>query len=78
VTAQEEFDHKYVSSTELCSTLGVTRATLVNARTRGALPEPVRVNGIGGKTYFMLWLRAELEPYLERYKAELSAGRAVA
>jgi len=78
VTAQDEFDEKYISSTELCQELGVTRATLVNGRRRGALPEPVRINRPNGDPHVMLWLREEVGPYVERWKVELSAGRAAA
>jgi len=67
LTAQEEFDKKYVSSTELCQRLGVTRATLMNGRKRGALPEPVRVNRPNGDPHIMLWVRKEAEPYVARW-----------
>jgi hypothetical protein len=77
VTAQEEFDSKYVSSTELCRDLGVTRATLVNGRRRLALPEPVRIYRPNGDVHIMIWLRAEAAPYVERWKAELAQGRAL-
>lgn len=73
--AQQEFDNKYVSSTELCTDLGVTRATIVNARRRGALPEPVKINRPDGSPHVMLWLREEVEPYLERWRAELAERR---
>lgn len=75
MNAQQEFDSKYVSSTELCEDLGVTRATIVNARRRGALPEPVRVNRPDGSPHVMLWLREEVAPYLERWRAELAERR---
>jgi hypothetical protein len=78
VTPQEEFDAKYISSTEICRDLGVTRASIVNARNRNALPEPVQVRRANGDPHIMLWLRDEAAPFLERWKAELAAGRAVA
>lgn len=77
-TAQAEFDQKYVSSTELCQQLGVTRATLVNGRRRGALPEPVRINRPNGDAHVMLWLREEVAPYVERWKVDLATGRVAA
>lgn len=75
MTAQEEFDAKYVSSTELCRDLGVSRMAVMKARSRGALPEPVRVNRPNGDPHIMLWDREELAPYLDRWRAELE-GRA--
>lgn len=75
MTAQSEFDTKYISSTELCTTLGVTRATLVNGRRRGALPDPVRIDRPDGSPHIMLWLRAEVAPYIERWQAELADRR---
>ena len=76
MSAQEEFDEKYISSTELCNDLNVTRATLVNGRRRGALPDPIRILRPNGEPHVMLWLREEVKPYVERWKAELEAARA--
>ena len=76
MTAQEEFDEKYITSTEICSTLGVTRASIVGARSRGALPEPVRINRPNGDPHIMIWLREEASPHIERWRAELEAARA--
>jgi hypothetical protein len=78
LAAQVEFDRKYISSTELCKELGVTRATLVNGRRRGALPEPVRINRPNGDAHVMLWLRDEVKPYVDTWKVELIAGRMAA
>ena len=44
-TAQQEFDEIYITSSEIGQELGVCRATLVNARRRGLLPDPIVVNG---------------------------------
>lgn len=71
MTAQEEFDAKYVSSTELCRDLGVSRMAVMKARGRGALPEPVRVTRPDGSSHIMLWDRKELEPHLAKWRAEL-------
>lgn len=73
--AQQEFDAKYVSSTELCRDLGVTRASIVNARRRGVLPEPVQVNRPDGSPHVMLWLREAIAPHLEKWRAELAERR---
>lgn len=78
MTAQAEFDEKYISSTELCDVLGVTRATLVNGYRRGALPEPLRIKRPGGSTHVMIWLRDEVVPYVTKWKATLDLGRVAA
>lgn len=75
MSAQEDFDKTYVSSTELCRTLGVTRATLVNGRRRGALPEPVQITRPDGSPHVMLWLRDEAQPYIDKWLAELGDRR---
>jgi hypothetical protein len=79
VTAQIEFDKKYITSTELCRDLGVTRATLVNGRRRGALPSNyIEIKRRNGDPHVILWLRDEAMPFVERWKVELAAGRAAA
>jgi hypothetical protein len=76
VTPQEEFDAKYITSTEICRDLDVTRASVTNARDRGALPEPVRINRANGDPHIMIWLRAEAEPHIAAWRLELQAKRA--
>ena len=75
VDAQAEFDEKYITSTELCRELVVTRATLVNGRRRGALPEPVRIDRPDGSPHVMIWIREEVAPFVTAWKAELAARR---
>lgn len=75
MSAQEEFDKKYVTSRELCERLGVTRATLVNGRRRGDLPEQVQIDRPNGEPHVMFWLRAEAEPYVLRWEERLAAQR---
>lgn len=76
MTPQEEFDAKYITSTEICTTLEVTRASVVNARERGDLPEPVRINRPNGDPHIMLWLRADAAPFVERWRVKLTEARA--
>lgn len=66
MTAQEDFDARYVTSTEICRELCVTRASVGLARDRGALPEPVRITRPNGDTHVMIWLRADAEPQIGR------------
>lgn len=75
MTAQEEFDAKYISSTEICRDLGVTRASVVNARNRGVLPEPVHVRRANGDPHIMLWDRKVATPYILAWKELLAATR---
>lgn len=74
MSPQEEFDAKYITSTEICRDLGVTRASVSNARDRGALPEPVRIGR--AHSHVMIWLREEAAPHIERWRSELQAKRA--
>lgn len=78
MTAQAEFDEKYISSIELCDVLGVTRATLMNGYRRGALPEPMRIKRPGGTTHVMLWVREEITSHVAKWKATLDGARVAA
>ncbi|QFR59653.1 hypothetical protein P6F33_gp52 [Pseudomonas phage Quinobequin-P09] len=57
-TAQQEFDEIYITSSEIGQELGVCRATLVNARRRGLLPDPIIVNG----AQIFIWKRDVVRP----------------
>jgi hypothetical protein len=80
VTDQEEFDKTYISSTEICHILDVSRATIVTARKRGKLPEPICVQRPGGseqgQAQILLWKRARLEPIIADWRLELASWRA--
>lgn len=69
--AQKRFDETYITSTDLQRELGVSRAAVLYARKRGALPEPIVVND-GQLT---MWERATLKPYLDAWVKELNARR---
>lgn len=71
ISAQEKFDNTYISSSEICRELGVTRATIVNARRRGLLPDPVIVNDI----QLYLWERKTVQPYLDAWSLMLKSRR---
>lgn len=70
-TAQEKFDATYISSSEICTELKVSRSTLVNARRSGLLPDPIVVNGV----QFHLWERDTVAPYLEAWGIMLKRRR---
>lgn len=71
MTAQEEFDKTYITSSEICRELGIHRATIVQGRKRGRLPEPITLNG----DQLMIWKREVVRPYLDDWKASLQARR---
>ncbi len=69
VKAQADFDQTYVSSSELIAEFGCSREAIAARRRRGDLPEPIRVTRPNGGVHVMLWLRAEIEPYLARWRS---------
>lgn len=71
-TPQEEFDRTYITSSEICHELDVSRPAILDARRRGLLPEPILVNG----NQLTLWKRDEVRPYIEAWKATLDTRRA--
>jgi len=71
-SAQQRFNETYITTTELQRTLKVTRATVLYARRRGWLPEPIVVND-GQLT---VWERATLQPYIDTWRDMLTARRA--
>lgn len=70
-TQQQEFDELYITSSEIGKSLGVCRATIVNARRRGLLPEPIVVNG----AQICIWKRGEVSPFLDAWREQLLARR---
>lgn len=67
-TPQERFNRIYISSAEICRTLNVTRPTVLQARRRGLLPNPIMIPGC---TLFV-WERANIQPYLDAWRIMLS------
>lgn len=74
--AQKQFDNKYISSTELCAAMEVTRATLVNAYRRGQIPQPIRLISPKGGTQLMLWERDAIEPYMAAWRPQVAVRKA--
>lgn len=68
---QKEFDDQYITSTEISEELGVRRATILNARLRGMLPEPIKIKGI--RLY--IWNRAATQPYIDAWRITLASRR---
>jgi len=72
VSAQKEFDEKYISSTEVCKQLGVHRTTVLLALRTGRLPDPIILRRPNGTPQILLWTREAIAPYF----AEWSKARA--
>ena len=71
ITGQELFDKRYITSTEIGERLKVERSTILHARNRGMLPEPIKVRGVG----LFIWDRDLVEPYLEAWEISLASRR---
>lgn len=72
--AQERFDKTYISATEVSVEMQVSRATVLRAKERGELPDPIIV----GDHYVCIWEREKLRPYLEAWKQRLAARKGLA
>lgn len=77
MSAQEEFDQKYISSTEVCQEVGVHRTTVLLALKTGRLPDPIVLRRPNGQPQILLWERIPLLPILDEWK-QARSGRAVA
>jgi hypothetical protein len=71
-TPQERFDEQYVTSMELCAQLDVSRSSILNRRRAGGLPGAIEVRARDGQTHLLLWVRADVEPHLERWRQQLA------
>lgn len=69
--AQERFDSTFISSSEICKELNVSRATILQARRRGLLPHPIVVND----SQIYLWERVTVRPYIDAWKLILTVRR---
>lgn len=70
-TAQGRFNRTYITSTEISKRMRVSAATVINARRRGTLPDPIVVNC----TQIYLWERTEIEPYLQAWNLALQSRK---
>lgn len=62
--AQEEFDRKYITSSEVALLLGVGRSTVHHARREGRLPNAIMLPGQS----MALWVRDDLQPHLAAWR----------
>jgi hypothetical protein len=70
-TPQEQFDAKYVASTEICVDLGVSRSSVFNRRKAGGLPGAIEVRTRDGSIHLLLWVREDIAPYIEQWRCQL-------
>lgn len=69
--AQIEFDNKYVTSSEICNYLNISRPALLQGRRRERLPVPISVKG----TNLCLWIRDTVWPTIEQWRQEIDGRR---
>lgn len=73
---QEEFDNKFITSTEVCSDLGVTRTYIFTNIRSKRFPEPLVIRRANGGTHIVLWLREEVQPIIEQCRLDIAAREA--
>lgn len=67
--AQKEFDKNYITSTEIAEEVGVSRPSVLNARRRGVLPDPISV----GDDRIYIWDRQRARPHIDNWKMQREA-----
>lgn len=72
--AQQNFQDRYISSTEICKYLNITRPALLQGRRRKQLPEPIVPQGAN----VCLWEREQVWPIIEQWRQELDSRRQAA
>jgi predicted DNA-binding transcriptional regulator AlpA len=70
-TAQERFDASYITSSEICQRLKVTRPAIHFRRQAKLLPDPIQVFG----RQLLIWERDAIEPWLQKWQESLQAKR---
>lgn len=69
--AQQKFDQLYVSSSEICKRLNVTRPAIHFRRKQGELPGAISIFG----QQLFIWERDTIEPYLLKWEQQLAERR---
>jgi len=65
MTAQEIFDSKYVTSSDIARRLCVTRSAVIQARQKGKLPDPIFI-----ENHLVIWERATIEVHILQWERE--------
>lgn len=71
MTAQQRFDEHYITSSEIAREMEVSRVSVLRARERGDLPDPVTV----GDSVVTIWEREVIRPALNAWKVRLHEAR---
>lgn len=66
-TPQKTFDDNYITSSEICEELRLSRTSIANARKTGTLPNPIAVNGL----HIFIWERKQVRPFINAWKEQL-------
>jgi hypothetical protein len=69
--AQKLFDSLYITGFEICNELDIPRSTLLRARARGLLPEPILIPGVKA----FVWERNKVSQAIEQWKVSLASRR---
>lgn len=75
MSLQEQFDDQYISSTEICQTLGVNRSTVFNGARAGKLPEAVVIKRANGDAHILLWPRALAVPMMTEWAKAIASRK---
>lgn len=70
-SAQERFERRYITSSEIAKRMGVNRTSVMHARRRGLLPDPIVVN----ESLVTVWERSTVEPFLKAWETVLTVRR---
>lgn len=71
-TAQERFDEKYITSSEIVKRLNISRPAVYFRRKQGLLPDSITILG----QQLVIWERKQIEPYLLQWETHLNNYRA--
>ena len=75
MSLQDYFDATYISSTEICQQLGVTRSTVSNGVKARKLPDPIIIRRSNGEPHILLWLREEAEPMMQEWAKAIASRK---
>lgn len=75
MSLQTYFDQTFISSTEICQRLGVSRSTVYNGSRANKLPEPIVIRRADGGAHIMLWLREQAEPMLSEWAKAIASRK---
>lgn len=73
MTAQDEFNRTYITSSEIGRRLGVTRTAIIQARRKGMLPDEIMV-----EEQLVIWRREAVEPHIAAWERKRNARLGVA